>query len=137
MRRTLEISPTFTYGHFNLGLVLLARSKPQAALAEMLKEGDEAHRLGGSSMAYFALGAKAESDAALAQLLKLKDEAGPYTTAEIYAFRGESDEAFKWLDRAYAHKDAFLYKIKGEVPFAKLQGDPRYKAFLRKMNLPE
>ena len=61
----------------------------------------------------------------------------PYTSATIYAFRGESDEAFKCLDRAYAQKDARLPFIKGEVLLKNLEGDPRYKAFLKKMNLPE
>jgi hypothetical protein len=29
----------------------------------------------------------------------------PYLIAEIYAFRNQSDEAFEWLDRAYAKRD--------------------------------
>jgi adenylate cyclase len=61
----------------------------------------------------------------------------PFTSATIYAYRGESDEAFKWLDRAYAQKDALLHQIKGYPLLKSLEGDPRYKALLRKMNLPE
>jgi adenylate cyclase len=57
--------------------------------------------------------------------------------ATVHAFRGESDEAFKWLDRAYAEKDLLLYTIKYRTEFDKLHGDPRYKALLKKMNLPE
>jgi hypothetical protein len=30
-----------------------------------------------------------------------------------------------------------LSHFKGEVAFKSLEGDPRYKAFLKKMNLPE
>lgn len=55
----------------------------------------------------------------------------------MHAFRGEVDEAFKWLDRAYAQKDVDLILIKGDPDFARIVGDPRYKAFLRKLNLPE
>jgi hypothetical protein len=54
-----------------------------------------------------------------------------------YAFRGESDKAMMWLDRAYVQKDPGLYSVKGEPPLKKMEGDPRFKAFLRKMNLPE
>jgi hypothetical protein len=87
-------------------------------------------------MAYFALGRKADSDAALAQMLK--DQSGrPFYVAQGKAFRGQSDEAFNWLDRAYAQKDSGLPFIKGEPAFKKLEGDPRYKAFLKRMNLPE
>jgi hypothetical protein len=48
----------------------------------------------------------------------------------------EADEALKWLERAYAEKDSVLCIVKGDPAFKKIEGDPRYKAFLRKMNLP-
>jgi hypothetical protein len=51
--------------------------------------------------------------------------------------RGESDEAFKWLDRAYEQKDALLYRLKFSPEFDGVHGDPRYKAFLKKMNWAE
>jgi adenylate cyclase len=138
VRRTLEISPTYNYAHYYLGIVLLTRGQPEAALAEFLRETVDWVRVGGSAMAYFALGRKAESDAALAQLLMRQDVANhPYNMAQIYGFRGESDEALKWLDRAYASKSTGLYHIKGDPPFKNLEDDPRYQALLRKMNLLE
>jgi TolB-like protein/Flp pilus assembly protein TadD len=136
IRRTLELSPTFGFAHYSLGTVLLVRGQGEAALAEYLKEPDERARIAGSAIAYFALGRKADSNTALARWLTgAKDF--PYTTATIYAFRGELDEAFKWLERAYAQKDVRLPFIKGEPTMKKLEGDPRYKAFLKKLNLPE
>jgi tetratricopeptide (TPR) repeat protein len=137
IRRTLAISATFSRAHFYLGRVLLARNQAEAAFTEMQKEADDATRLGGSAMAYFALRRKADSDAALAQMLKDQAKHNPFYIAQVYAFRGESDEAFQWLDRAYEQKDVGLSHFKGEVAFKSLEGDPRYKAFLRKMNLPE
>jgi TolB-like protein/Flp pilus assembly protein TadD len=136
IRRTLEISPTFNFAHSAHGFVLLGRNEPQAALTEMQKEPIEGARVAGSAICYFALGRKTDSNAALALWLKGANDF-PYTTATVYAFRGESDEAFKWLDRAYAQKDARLPFIKGEPTLKNLDGDPRYKAFLKKMNLPE
>jgi hypothetical protein len=56
--------------------------------------------------------------------------------AEAYAFRGEANKAFQWLDRAYTKKDELEF-IKGDPMFERIEQDPRYKAFLRKMNLPE
>ena len=135
-RRTLEISPTYAGAHFFLGLVLLARNQPEAALAEMQKESQSVARLGGSAMAFFALGIKAESDAALAQMLK-NHANRPLLISSVYAFRGELDEALKWLERAYEQKDPSLLLLKSQLMFDKLEGDPRYKALLKKMNLPE
>ena len=54
-----------------------------------------------------------------------------------YAYRNEPDLALDWLDRAYQQKDSSLVEIVGEPLFGNLARDPRYKAFLRKMNLPE
>jgi tetratricopeptide (TPR) repeat protein len=135
--RFLEINPA-SFGHSLLGYVLLVRGQPAAALTEFLKEIVEAPRLAGSAMAYSTLGRKADSDAALAQLLKNQADRYPFRIAQVYAFRGETDEALKWLDLAYAQKDSGgLPVIKGDPAFKKIEGDPRYKAFLRKMNLPE
>ena len=135
IRRTLAISPTFSRARYSLGIMLLARGQPKAALAEMLKEEDDATRLGGSAMVYFKLGRKPDSDAALAQMLQSQGEHHPFLIAQVYAFRGEPDEAFKWLDRAYTQREAGLEHIKGEPTLKNLEGDPRYKAFLTKMNL--
>ena len=63
------------------------------------------------------------------------DEA--FQIAQVRAYRGEVDEAFTWLDRAYAQKDVGLYLVRGNLLLRNLVADPRYKAFLRKMNLPE
>jgi hypothetical protein len=57
--------------------------------------------------------------------------------ADVYAFRGQSDEAMHWLERAYAQKDPELFRIKSQTELKSLTADPRYKALLRKMNLPE
>jgi len=55
----------------------------------------------------------------------------------VYAFRGDKDRAFEWLDRAYEMRDDDLYFIKDDPLIKSLENDPRYKAFLKKMNLPE
>jgi tetratricopeptide (TPR) repeat protein len=122
--------------HTVLGNALLARGKTEEALAEYLREPSDHRRLVGSAVANFALDRKGDSTAALAQMLKSQSN-HPFAIAQVYAFRGESDEAFKWLDRAFAQKDASLEYIKGNPLLKNLDGDPRYKAILKKMNLPE
>lgn len=137
LRRSLELNSAFNFSHYVLAFVLLARGEPQAALAESLKEPVEGYRLVGSAMAYSALGRKSESDAALEHLLNIYALYMPSGIAAVYAFRGESDEAFKWLDRAYSQKDPLLFRINFSMEFDTLHHDPRYKAFLKKMKLPQ
>ena len=37
-----------------------------------------------------------------------------YQIAAVYAFRGEADRAFEWLDRAYVQRDGGLTEMKGD-----------------------
>jgi adenylate cyclase len=130
-RRVLEIRPSFVTGHFDLGLYLLAVGESQAALSEMQQEWSERLRPVGIALALTALGHKEESDAAL------REAEWAYWVACAHAYRGETDAAFHWLDRAFDQKDISLEYIRGEHLLKGLQSDPRYKAFLRKMNLSE
>jgi hypothetical protein len=61
---------------------------------------------------------------------------GAYYIAMTYAYRGDHDRAIEWLDRAYKQKDTFLSTILGEQLFKGMANDPRFIAFLKKMNLP-
>jgi hypothetical protein len=83
------------------------------------------------------MGKKAESAAALKRSIEHNAAEWPSAIARVYAFRGESDQAMQWLERAYSVKDEDLYFIRGDPLLKNLEGDPRYKAFLRKLNLPE
>jgi hypothetical protein len=62
---------------------------------------------------------------------------GAYEIAQNYAFRGQVDQAFDWLDRAYRQHDNSLWMTKWDPLLKNLRGDPRYKVFLRKIKLPE
>ena len=137
LRRALDIRPTYEWARWLLGLVLLLRGDRPAALLEMQQLTLDDPRQVGLAITYHALGRKADSDAALAVLLKEHADDDAFEIANVYAFRGQPDEATHWLDRAYVQKDAGLLYVKVEMPLKSLEGDARYKAFLRKMNLPE
>ncbi len=137
IRRALDIRPTQAWAQFQLGLVLLALDDRDGALLAMQKETMDFGRQGGVAIAYYALNKVAESNAALERMLKEQADGNAMGIAEVYAFRGQQDDAMHWLERAYAQKDVGLYAIKGDPPLKYLESDPRYKAFLKKMNLPE
>ena len=59
-----------------------------------------------------------------------------YHVAELYAFRGETDKAFEFLDKAYSIKNPYLTTIKIDPLLKNITSDPRYTALLKKMNLP-
>jgi len=137
MRRALEVHPAYAYGHYNLAILSLERGDLDGALREAQQETVADGKQQGLALVYYALGRKSDADVALAALIKEQAAGSPLGIAEVYAFRRQSDEAMHWLERAYAQKDAYLFMIKRDWLMKSLEGDPRYQAFLRRMNLPE
>jgi tetratricopeptide (TPR) repeat protein len=136
-RHAIQITPTYQGAHNYLGLCLLLEGKPDAALAEMQQETLSWARAQGLALAYSALHRSKEADAALADLQAEHANDQAMIIAEVYAYRGQANQAFEWLDRAYAQKDNNLAVMKGDPLLKTLETDPRYKGFLRKMNLPD
>ena len=61
---------------------------------------------------------------------------GPIFVALTYAYRGDHDRALNG-SIALTSRKTCSGDIVGDPLFKSLANDPRYKAFLRKMNLPE
>ena len=85
----------------------------------MQEETVDAARQGGLAMVYYALGRQAESDAALAVMIRGEADRNAFGIAGVYAYRGQPDDAMRWLERAYTQKDPSLYDIKAITPEAK------------------
>jgi TolB-like protein/class 3 adenylate cyclase/Tfp pilus assembly protein PilF len=131
-RTVLSLSPSNGGAHCQLGVALL-KGDAKGALAEIAQETSEIYKMIGLPMAYQALGRKADSDAALAALIAKYEKDAPYNIASVYAFRGEADQAFKWLDKAVEYGDGGLGEIVTDNLFDKIHADPRWLAFLRKI----
>jgi TolB-like protein/Tfp pilus assembly protein PilF len=136
-RKVLEIDPTYDWGHVSVGQALLYRGDAAAAITEFKLQSNLMEQASGLSLAYHALSRATDSNAALTRLISGGSANYAYEIAEVYAYRGERDESLKWLERAYVQKDATLKWIARDPTMTNLQSDPRYKTFLRKMNLPE
>jgi TolB-like protein/tetratricopeptide (TPR) repeat protein len=132
-RKALDISPQYVGAHYYLALTLLAQGKIGAARSEMELEVADGGRDVGLAIIDYARGNKTQSDLELARAPADSN----YSVAAAYAYRGDADRAMEWLDRAYNEKDVDLAFIKLDPLFEKIKTDSRYKAFLRKMNLPE
>ena len=87
-------------------------------------------------MVFHDLQRKAESDAVLRELIEKHAGQVPFLIAEIHADRGDADQAMHWLEQAYRNRDADLTRLLTSRLPRTLAHDPRYQAFLRKMNLP-
>jgi len=136
IQKALDLNPQAALAHVTLGKIFIARGKPQQALAEIEKEPLEWGRLTGQVLVYHALGREQDSNTALTELIAKHDARSAYQIAQAFAFRGESDKSFEWLERAYKQRDAGLTEIKADPLLKTLRRDPRYAELLKKMHLP-
>jgi TolB-like protein/DNA-binding winged helix-turn-helix (wHTH) protein/Flp pilus assembly protein TadD len=136
LQKALDLNPQAARVHFSLGKILIAEGKLQQALAEIEKEPGEWGKLTGQVMIYHALGREQDSNAALAGLIAKHHTDSAYQIAQVYAFRGEFDKSFEWLERAYKQRDPGLTQIKTDPLFKNLPQDRGYNELVKKMHLP-
>jgi tetratricopeptide (TPR) repeat protein len=134
-KKALELNPDVVAAHMVLSQIYVMLGRPQDALPEIELVRYDFARTFLYAIAYHGLGRQRESDAALSELIAKYHAGSAYQIAEIYAFRNQSDEAFEWLDRAYEQRDSGLIETKVEPLLKSLHSDPRFAAFLKKLNL--
>jgi serine/threonine protein kinase/Tfp pilus assembly protein PilF len=61
----------------------------------------------------------------------------PTTIAILYARLGDKENAFRYLDKAYANHDDALTSVKTDRDLDLLHEDPRFATLLRRMGLPQ
>jgi TolB-like protein/Tfp pilus assembly protein PilF len=137
LRRCLEVNPESSFGGHHVAILRLLEGNAAEALATARKIGIEAFRLTDVAAAEHSLGHARESQQVLEELIAKHASDGAYQVAEAFAWRGERDKAFEWLERAYEQRDGGLSEVKVDLLLDRLHGDPRYKGFLKKMNLLE
>ncbi len=126
--------------HSGIAGVLWERGKFDEALAELAREPSAATRELSLPVFLDAAGRKSEANRALALAETKYGRSMPFVIGELYAYRNDLDRAFAWWGRAYQAHDDGLSTIKlapMDTKSKQLASDPRYKALLRKMKLPE
>ncbi len=64
-----------------------------------------------------------------------KHNVAAHDIATIYAALGDADQVFAWLDRAIQQPVAGCWLVRWNPVFDSIRGDPRYAAFMRRLNL--
>jgi serine/threonine-protein kinase len=135
--RALDLSPENGRAARFLGFALLLQGRLPEARAAFHRSSNALFVNMGDVMVEHALGhadgSRKALDAILAQPNAL---GGAYQVAQIYAWRGEPDQAFEWLGRAVESHDAGLTYLKYDPFLRDVRGDVRYTDLLRKLKLP-
>jgi serine/threonine-protein kinase len=133
--RSLEISPEQSYTAAYIALSLLLENRPGEALAAAQRSSTEVFRLACAAIAQHDLGHALESQQLLDELIAKHAHIAAYQIAGVYAWRGEKDPAFRWLERARAQRDGGLVILKVDPVLRKLRSDARWKPMLQSVNL--
>lgn len=127
--------PESPHVHFYLALCDIFEHQPDAALRR-LEHSSTLFRLVGTSIAQHERGDRTASDLALNKLADQFAVADGYWVAAAYAWRGETDAAFQWLDRALAGGDSSVMYLPFDPLMQRLRDDPRYAQRLSMLKLP-
>jgi serine/threonine-protein kinase len=131
--RVIELSPAAPWAHASLGLAFLLQGEFEDAAAAAHDDAAGWARLYVTAMARWSQKRIPEADAALAALIQDYADVAACQIGEVYAWRGEKDRAFEWLERARRQRDSGLVALRSEPVFDNLHGDPRWDAFLHSM----
>jgi adenylate cyclase len=113
------------------GLARLVAGDAEGALAEFEKEHNQVYRLHGLTLAYHDLGREQASRKALHELVEKERDVWPYGLARAYAWLGDADETFRYLEDKKARPDALQMGGLATHPmFRKMHGDTRWLPFL-------
>jgi serine/threonine-protein kinase len=139
---TVRMDPGFAVGHFFLGTVYEMRGEYRQAARAFAKavelERDSVTYLTALGSAEALAGRHDEARRILAELTaRAKNRyVSPYGIASIYAGLGDKDAAFRWLERAFAERDAGLGNLQIDPNWEPLRSDRRFQELVRRMKFP-
>ena len=123
--------------HYMMAQVRIAQGRYDDALTEIEQETHEFFSLYGLNFVSHALGNTKRSDELFEEFKNKYSESDPANLADLYAFRGNKEASFKWLNRALEIKDPVLLEALAYPSFKIMYDDPRWREFINKLNLPD
>ena len=137
-RAVTKLVPGYISTQFGIGTALLVKGDPEGALAAYTLElGDEEYRVKGTALALHDLGRMAEFDSTFAELRERWGDRWPSEVAHVYAWIGDADAAFEWLEKAVLQNEDGLNTQFLRTFYAPLYDDPRWQAFRERTGTSE
>jgi TolB-like protein/Tfp pilus assembly protein PilF len=127
-RKALELSPGYIGAHYFSGVSYLMTGEVEKAREAFLQEGDEEYRTKGEALAFHALGHSAEFQETVAELARRWGGQWPSEVAHVYAWTGDIDRAFEWLQKSVAEEEGAFNPI--DPLLGPLHADPRWQITL-------
>jgi TolB-like protein/class 3 adenylate cyclase len=132
-----QLNPAGNRQHAILGRIRLYQGRYAESLAAFEQESLEWERKSGIALARARLGPVEAADAALQDIVTHDAHVAAIQIAEIHAYRGDKDSAFRWLERAFDQHDHGVVLLRSYTTFRGLHDDPRWRTCLAKIGIAD
>ena len=132
----LSLNPEDWGSHTQVAIILLQQEKPEQAWDELELEVDPQQQELGRILVLPALGKQAEAEQRMDVFIEQHQSWAAFPIAGYYAWYGDKDSAFHWLDVAFQQHSGLLSAVLSEPLLAPLHDDPRWGDLIVRMNLP-
>ena len=138
-RRILELYPDRSLQVVNsyLASTLARQGKPEEALQYLDFDSESGWQRAISALVLHSLGRHEEEQQIRQIMIDEYSQTWPFGIALIYAWHGDRDNAFEWLDIAYEHRNSDMTNLVLNSWMSPLHDDPRWENILDRMGLME
>jgi tetratricopeptide (TPR) repeat protein len=141
-RKTVEMDPNFAFVRMKLGQFLTDQGIYKEAIAELqtaVALAPTSSRRSALACGYARSGNRVEALRILSELRATSEReyVPPWVIANLYLALGDQERGMEWLEKAYEERSTSEIFLKANPGFDPLRADPRFKALLRHMNLPD
>jgi len=142
LQSVLAMRSDFLLAHLWLARTLLEQGNYNAALAETAAAEQKARAwsvlVAARGFTYGKAGMINDAEAVLQEMEALSKQrfVTAYGVALVHAGLGQSDEAFRWLDRAFDERSHWLVWLRLDPRWKGLHGDARFAELISRMRYP-
>ena len=145
LNKVLEVDANYAGVHQFLSLVYEAQGKYELWLDEWektaaLNKDADALAVNQAARSEYAKAGYRAANKRIAEVFQEQSKRvyiDPISIASAYALCDDKDQAFFWLEKAFAEKSDLIRILKTAQTFDSLRTDPRYADLLRRMNIPQ
>jgi serine/threonine-protein kinase len=135
-RKTLEVNPSFAVAHWGLAQCYRSYGRMEDHLDELTKavtlSGNSAYMRAHLGYGYAVSGDRARADAVRKEL-EGERYVAPYHLALIAVGLGETEQATRWLERAFAERSGWMVFLPVQPEFEKLRQAPAVQHLLARV----
>ena len=129
--------PGWQIYRYMMARIRMAQGRLDEALVEIDQETHEFFHIYGKNFVHYARGETEIADKLFSEFLEKFEVKEPANVADLYAFRGDYDKSFEYLEKALEVRDPVLIEALTYTAFNPMKADPRWADLIERIGLPD